>query len=175
MDVKALGLNIRRLRKDAGLTQEELAEKAKIANRALQRLEAGDGNPTIETLAAIAQAVGAPLTGLFNGGMMPAEALHAKGGKAGLDQLTKTKRNREAAQMLSAKGKVKASDEPAALDASGGAEILAKYQGLSPSLQSLACAVLYEEPAYLRQLEPGARQILLSLLEAFQKQLRSRA
>lgn len=57
MDVRSIGDRIRRLREAAEVTQEGLAQGAKIATRALQRVEAGDGNPTINTLLAIAGAL----------------------------------------------------------------------------------------------------------------------
>ena len=57
MDSKSIGDRIRRLRDAANITQEGLAAGAKIATRALQRVEAGDGNPTLSTLLAIADAL----------------------------------------------------------------------------------------------------------------------
>lgn len=57
MDNKAIGERIRRLRSAAEITQEGLAMGAKIATRALQRIESGEGNPTINTLNAIAEAL----------------------------------------------------------------------------------------------------------------------
>ncbi len=59
-----LGDNIKAMRKRAGLSQEDLAGKAKIAHRALQRIEGGDGNPTLNTLLAIAKALGTTIDGL---------------------------------------------------------------------------------------------------------------
>ncbi len=44
-----LGELIRRIRKERGLTQTELAERANIARGALQKLERGRGTITIET------------------------------------------------------------------------------------------------------------------------------
>lgn len=57
----ALGEQIRDLRKAKGLTQRQLAELSESAERALQRLESGDGNPTLETLNKIAGALEATL------------------------------------------------------------------------------------------------------------------
>ena len=48
-----LGLKILELRKNKGLTQEELVEKCNISVRTLQRIESGDVNPrnfTIKTI-----------------------------------------------------------------------------------------------------------------------------
>ncbi|MGE3681939.1 MAG: helix-turn-helix transcriptional regulator [Bdellovibrionales bacterium] len=61
------------------------------------------------------------------------------------------------------------------LNAAEGLEILSKYQGLSPSLKALACAVLYEDPKRLRSIPVEAYPLLADLLKAFQKQIQSRA
>lgn len=53
---------VRQLRLDAGLSQEELAQRAGMTQPALSRLERGDGIPTITLLARIANALQATLT-----------------------------------------------------------------------------------------------------------------
>ena len=79
MDLGRLGEKIRNLRKTAGFSQEDLAERARIANRALQRIETGRANPTLETLDSIAGALGVSVGALFDDGNTPrrsvAEAL----------------------------------------------------------------------------------------------------
>lgn len=55
MDKRKLGNEVYLRRERAGLSQEQLSGKAKIANRALQRIEAGDANPTLDTLCSIAK------------------------------------------------------------------------------------------------------------------------
>ncbi|PAW77993.1 MAG: hypothetical protein B9S32_08835 [Verrucomicrobia bacterium Tous-C9LFEB] len=44
------GRNLCRLRNEAGLTQEALAEKADISRRFLQEIEAGTKNPTVNVI-----------------------------------------------------------------------------------------------------------------------------
>lgn len=56
--VRALGLNIRRLRKERGYTQEVLAERADIDVRHLQRVEAGEPDPGFVLLDKICLALG---------------------------------------------------------------------------------------------------------------------
>jgi len=56
---RALGENVRRLRVERGLSVVELAARSGIARATLTRLESGRGNPTIETIAALAGALGA--------------------------------------------------------------------------------------------------------------------
>ena len=59
MDIRALvGRNVRRARIEQGLTQEELAERAGTSQFYISSLEAGRRNPTVETVVALAQALG---------------------------------------------------------------------------------------------------------------------
>jgi transcriptional regulator with XRE-family HTH domain len=50
------------LRKTAGLTQRQLASKSGVQQADISRIEAGDANPTLATIAALAYALGAELT-----------------------------------------------------------------------------------------------------------------
>ena len=56
----SIGRDLRRLRRKAGLTQAEVAARAKIRVETLSRLENGHGNPTVKTVHKILRAVGAP-------------------------------------------------------------------------------------------------------------------
>lgn len=59
MDVRALvGRNFARIRAAAGLTQEEVADRAGVSQQYLSGLERGGRNPSIETLVRIAVALG---------------------------------------------------------------------------------------------------------------------
>lgn len=49
------------LRKAAGLTQRQLAAKSGTQQADISRIEAGDANPTLATIAALAYALGAEL------------------------------------------------------------------------------------------------------------------
>ncbi|TRD03778.1 helix-turn-helix transcriptional regulator [Mesorhizobium sp. WSM4303] len=55
---KLVGENFARLRAASGLTQEQVAERANLTQQYLSDLERGKRNPTIETLYAIASALG---------------------------------------------------------------------------------------------------------------------
>lgn len=61
-----LGDKIRKFRKQKGLSQEKLAELAKIDYSYLNLIEAGKRNPTIKRLAKIARVLGVPLKDLIN-------------------------------------------------------------------------------------------------------------
>lgn len=59
MDMRKLvGRNAARLRKEAGLTQEQLAERCGLSQQYLSGLESGRRNPTVVTLYEIAAALG---------------------------------------------------------------------------------------------------------------------
>jgi len=60
-----LAVNLRRLRRSRGLAAVELARRAGLARATLTQLEAGGGNPTLETLYALANALDAPLAELI--------------------------------------------------------------------------------------------------------------
>jgi len=58
MDMRKLvGANVRRLRQEKGLTQEEFAEKSGFSQQYVSGLENGRRNPTIVSLYELAQAL----------------------------------------------------------------------------------------------------------------------
>jgi transcriptional regulator with XRE-family HTH domain len=58
MDVRArVGVNIQRLRRERGLSQEELADRADIHQTYLSGVEGGKRNPTVTVLQRIAKAL----------------------------------------------------------------------------------------------------------------------
>ncbi|MEV4361094.1 helix-turn-helix domain-containing protein [Nonomuraea sp. NPDC004186] len=61
----AVGAQIRRRREQRGMSGSELARRAGLSKATLSQLEAGKGNPTIETLDALAIALRIPLTDLL--------------------------------------------------------------------------------------------------------------
>jgi transcriptional regulator with XRE-family HTH domain len=65
MDVRErVGLNLQRLRRQRGLSQEELADLAEIHQTYLSGVERGKRNPTVTVLQRIAQALGADIDDL---------------------------------------------------------------------------------------------------------------
>ena len=58
---KALARNVRRLRKDKGWTQDELAAKLNIEQTSVSLIENGRANPTLQTLEAVAASFGVRL------------------------------------------------------------------------------------------------------------------
>ncbi|MFJ6737561.1 helix-turn-helix domain-containing protein [Streptomyces sp. NPDC091279] len=59
--------NVRLLREQRALSLAELARQAGLAKQTLSNLEQGTGNPTVDTLFAIAAALGVPVTRLVAG------------------------------------------------------------------------------------------------------------
>jgi len=62
---KKLGQRIRVLRKTKGLTQEKLGEKAELSYKFIGEIERGQVNPSLDTLSAIANALGVNIVDLF--------------------------------------------------------------------------------------------------------------
>ena len=73
MDLTALGTNIRNERKKQGLTIEKLAEKVDIGENFLGKIERGDGTPSLDTVVAIANALGVGLDYLLGNASYEAE------------------------------------------------------------------------------------------------------
>lgn len=66
MDVRRrVGLNLKRLRQERGLSQEELAFQAKVHRTYLSGVERGIRNPTVTVLEGIAAALGVPSSKLL--------------------------------------------------------------------------------------------------------------
>jgi len=63
---ETVGLNVRRLRKARGLTQEKLAEEAGLAMRYLGGIERGEENPSLEALVNLASALSVHPRDLFD-------------------------------------------------------------------------------------------------------------
>ena len=59
MDMRKLvGRNVKRIRLETGLTQEEFAEKSGFSQRYISGLERGSCNPTVVSLFELAQVLG---------------------------------------------------------------------------------------------------------------------
>jgi len=63
--VQLLGENVRRLRKERGLSQEELAFRAGMKRSYLSDLERGTRNPTVHALGRLADALNTSATTLL--------------------------------------------------------------------------------------------------------------
>src|SRR4051794_26383610 len=63
--VKVVGTNLRRLRTELGLSLSDLARSSGVAKATLSALEGGRGNPTLDTLSALAAALQVPMGDLI--------------------------------------------------------------------------------------------------------------
>lgn len=70
--VKLLGENVRALRRERGLTQEELAARAEMERSYVSDLERGTRNPSVRALGRLAEALGVEPAALLQRG--PAES-----------------------------------------------------------------------------------------------------
>ncbi|NAS20297.1 helix-turn-helix domain-containing protein [Herbidospora sp. NEAU-GS84] len=64
--ITLIAASIRRERERVGLSLTELAKRAGIAKSTLSQLESGAGNPSVETLWALAVALGVPISRLID-------------------------------------------------------------------------------------------------------------
>ena len=63
---KLLGTNLRARRDEQGISLSELARRSGIAKGTLSQLESGVGNPTIETVFSLSNALGVPVSALLS-------------------------------------------------------------------------------------------------------------
>jgi len=56
--LKNLGVRLSELRLSRGLTQEDLAQRAGISKRSLERLEKNEGNPRLSVFVSVCQVLG---------------------------------------------------------------------------------------------------------------------
>jgi transcriptional regulator with XRE-family HTH domain len=63
---RLLGETVRARRKDAGLSQEKLAEKASLSTVFISRVERGKESPSVDSLVKIARALGVHVRDLVN-------------------------------------------------------------------------------------------------------------
>ena len=66
--ITLIGQRARHLREQRGWSRRELAERSGLSQRMLAEIEAGSGNPTLQSLIALADTLGASLTALIAGG-----------------------------------------------------------------------------------------------------------
>ena len=74
-DLKVLGEKVRKERKLAGLTQEQLAERCHVSTKHIANIEKDSMNPSYEILLAIARVLPVSLDALITPGMGKTERL----------------------------------------------------------------------------------------------------
>ena len=71
MDNIRTGALIRRLRRELGLTQLQLAGRLGVSDKAVSKWERGLGNPEVSTLPRLSQVLGVDLARMLQGGLTP--------------------------------------------------------------------------------------------------------
>lgn len=79
-----LGEEVRRRRKEAGLTVQELANAADLSRRMLTQIELGQANPSLATVDRVARALGTDFAALTRETRPEPIAVHAPGSAAGV-------------------------------------------------------------------------------------------
>ncbi|MBK1682486.1 helix-turn-helix domain-containing protein [Rhodoferax fermentans] len=78
----AIAAALKREREQAGLSISELARKAGVAKSTLSQLEAGVGNPSLESLWALAMGLNLPFSRLLDPPVVPVQVIRASQGMA---------------------------------------------------------------------------------------------
>lgn len=65
MLAEPLIINVKKIRKDAHLTQEELAKCVGVRRETISQLESGKGNPSLLTVLKVAKVLKVPVDDLF--------------------------------------------------------------------------------------------------------------
>ena len=78
MDVKRVGETIARYRKQAGMTQKELAEKLNVIDKTISRWECGYGLPDMSMLVPMAEIFGVPVEAIIDENYQPKEKEETK-------------------------------------------------------------------------------------------------
>ncbi len=73
----AIATSVQRERHRVGVSLTELARRAGVAKSTVSQLESGTGNPSLETLWALAVALGVPLSQLIDPPTSPIQVIRA--------------------------------------------------------------------------------------------------
>lgn len=68
---RSFGARVRELRRAAGMTQEDLAERCGLFRTYMSRIETGKANPTLTMIHALAASLGVPVPALFGEATAP--------------------------------------------------------------------------------------------------------
>lgn len=63
---RTLGRNVQRRRLELGMSVDDLAARADIPSQRLVQIEAGHGNPSVDTIGRLAMSLNTPLASLFD-------------------------------------------------------------------------------------------------------------
>ena len=83
-----MGTFLTDLRKERGLTQQEVADSLNVSNKTISKWERDEGYPEITILTEIAKFYSITTDELLNGGKFPKEAAQSKAGHIAQPQVT---------------------------------------------------------------------------------------
>ena len=92
MNKQKTGALIAAIRKEKGLTQEQLGEKLYVTGKAVSKWERGDSAPSIDLLEPLARVLGITVTELLAGERVAREDLNEKAQQLALTMLRQEKR-----------------------------------------------------------------------------------
>jgi transcriptional regulator with XRE-family HTH domain len=124
----SVGAAIRRLRSAQALTLADVADRAQISQAMLSRLETGAVSPSLETLAAVAKALGADLAALFrDSGSRHSDAQLVKRGE-GLEVVRRGTKRGHTYHLLAADRGPRKSFEPFLITLNDESEIFPEFE-----------------------------------------------
>ena len=91
MDLKKTGLFISGSRKDKGLSQQELADKIGVTDKAVSKWETGRGFPDVSILKTLSGVLEVSITEIINGDTVSPESIEEKADNALLEAFYYTK------------------------------------------------------------------------------------
>src|SRR4051794_7621239 len=96
-DLPALGSNVRNLRKQRGLTLQQVADGAGLSKGFVSQVESGTATPSIASLKKIADVLGTPLAALLEEG---ADARGPRNGDAATDSAVRVVRKQRRKRLM---------------------------------------------------------------------------
>ena len=151
-----VGAAIRRLRSAQGLTLADVADRAQISQGMLSRLETGAVSPSLETVAAVAAALGADLSTLFKGlDTQPSDAQLVRKGE-GLEVVRRGTRRGHTYHLLAADRGPHKTFEPFLITLSDRSEIFPDFEHPGTEMiYMLAGSLRYRHGSESYLLKPG--------------------
>lgn len=102
MNLEKTGRLIAACRTEKGLTQQQLAQKLFVTDKAVSKWERGKSFPGVDLLEPLGKELGLSVTELLSGERIPPEALSAASDRVSVDQLRESNRIRRRLRILAA-------------------------------------------------------------------------
>jgi Predicted transcription factor, homolog of eukaryotic MBF1 len=102
MNLEKTGRLIAACRTEKGLTQQQLADKLFVTDKAVSKWERGKSFPGVDLLEPLGKELGLSVTELLSGERIPPEALSAASDRVSVDQLRESNKIRRRLRILAA-------------------------------------------------------------------------